>query len=91
MEENLSLKQMEEIAKTYSEEELIFEGKRLIDEDYSQAITIFEELCKREGKRNLAKLYLSVLYPAVYGEVKEWSKSPFGKMMEIQRDEERES
>lgn len=83
MEEDLPLEQVKEIAKTYSAEELLLEGRRLIEKDYHAALVMFRELSEYEDKRELAKLYLFVLNSIVHNQFKEKSKSIFGMGNEI--------
>ena len=73
METNLPLSQVEELVKSYSEEELLLAGRELLEseEDYIKATTVFRELAKRGNKRDLAELYLSVVSPLIYDQFKE--------------------
>ena len=90
MERNMSLKQIQEIIKTYSEKELLLTGRELLEEDYIKAATVFRELSQYENKKDLAELYLSVLSPIIYNNFKEECKLIMEMELEVPKEAERD-
>ena len=90
MERNMSLKQIQELIKTYSEEELLLTGKELLEEDYVKAATVFRELFKYKDKKDLAELYLFVLSPIIYDQFKEKCNLIMNMGLEIPKEAERD-
>ena len=90
MERNMPLKQIQEIIKSYSEEELLLTGRELLEEDYIKSATVFRELSKYKDKKDLAELYLSVLSPIIYNQFKEECNFIMSMELEIPKEAERD-